>query len=101
MKFIIKESQLDILMTDYLNTWIENKNISNHMDFIQISQKTGYDDNDWTDWMEYDFSDGRLWINNEFKRFMSDLFAMSVLDIIPFLTKWFENKFNVDVEYTE
>jgi hypothetical protein len=101
MKFIIKESQLDILMTDYLNTWIENKNVSNHMDFIQISQKTGYDDNDWTDWMEYDFSDGRLWINNEFKRFMSDLFAMSVLDIIPFLTKWFENKFNVDVEYTE
>ena len=71
------------------------------MDFIQISQKTGYDDNDWTDWMEYDFSDGRLWINNEFKRFMSDLFAMSVLDIIPFLTKWFENKFNVNVEYTE
>jgi hypothetical protein len=51
--------------------------------------------------MEYDFSDGRLWINNEFKRFMSDLFAMSVLDIIPFLTKWFENKFNVNVEYTE
>jgi predicted N-acyltransferase len=101
MKFIIKESQLDIIMTDYLNTWIENKNVSNHMDFIQISQKTGYDDNDWTDWMEYDFSDGRLWINNEFKRFMSDLFAMSVLDIIPFLTKWFENKFNVDVEYTE
>ena len=101
MKFIIKESQLDILMTDYLNTWIENKNVSNHMDFIQISQKTGYDDNDWTDWMEYDFSDGRLWINNEFKRFMSDLFAMSVLDIIPFLTKWFENKFNVNVEYTE
>jgi hypothetical protein len=100
MKFIIKESQLDILMAEYLNTWIENKHISNQHNFIIISRKTEYDD-EWTDWMEYDFSDGRLWINNEFKRFMSDLFAMSVLDIIPFLTKWFENKFNVNVEYTE
>jgi hypothetical protein len=51
--------------------------------------------------MEYDFTDGRLWINNYFKRFLSDLFAKSVLDIIPFVTEWFENKFNVKVEYTE
>jgi hypothetical protein len=100
MKFIIKESQLDILMTEYLNTWIENKHISNQNNFIVISRKTEFDD-EWTDLMEYDFTDARLWINNEFKRFMSDLFAMSVLDIIPFLTKWFENKFNVNVEYTE
>jgi hypothetical protein len=87
-------------MTEYLNTWIENKHISNQNNFIVISRKTEFDD-EWTDWMEYDFTDGRLWINNEFKRFMSDLFAISVLDIIPFLTKWFENKFNVNVEYTE
>jgi len=69
MKIIIRESKIEMLMTDYLNSWVE--------------------------------SNGRLWINNDFKRFLSDLFAKSVLDIIPFVTEWFENKFNVKVEYTE
>lgn len=87
-------------MTDYLNTWIENKAVSNHLDFILIEEMAN-DDGEWDTNMEYDFSDGRLWINNDFKRFMSDLFAKSVLDIIPFVTDWFEDKFNVEVEYTE
>ncbi len=88
-------------MTEYLNSWVENTTVSNHRDFIIIQQKTGFDDDECTDRMEYDFTDGRLWINNDFKRFLSDLFAKSVLDIIPFVTEWFEDKFNVEVEYTE
>jgi len=101
MKIIIKESKIDMLMTEYLNSWVENTSVSNHRDFIIIQQKSNFDEDEWTDWMEYDFTDGRLWINNDFKRFMSDLFAKSVLDIIPFVTEWFEDKFNVEVEYTE
>jgi hypothetical protein len=101
MKIIIRESKIEMLMTDYLNSWVESKNILNYRDFILIQEKAGFDEDEWRDWMEYDFTDGRLWINNDFKRFLSDLFAKSVLDIIPFLTEWFENKFNVKVEYTE
>ena len=89
-----------MLMTDYLNGWLENKHLSNHDSFIVISRKTEYED-EWTDFMEFDFSDGRLWINNEVKKFMSDLFGQSVLDLIPFITKWFEERFDVKVNYTE
>jgi hypothetical protein len=101
MKIIVKESKIDMLMTEYLNSWVEETNILNYRDFILIQQKDGIDENDWIDWMEYDFTDGRLWINNIFKKFMSDLFGKSVLDIIPIVTKWFEDKFNVKVEYSE
>jgi len=82
MKIIIRESKIEMLMTDYLNSWVESKNILNYRDFILIQEKAGFDEDD-------------------FKRFLSDLFAKSVLDIIPFVTEWFENKFNVKVEYTE
>ena len=88
-------------MTDYLNSWAEGTNILNYRDFILIQRKAGLDEDEWKDWMEYDFTDGRFWIDNDFKRFMSDLFGKSILDIIPFVTKWFEDKFNVKVEYTE
>jgi hypothetical protein len=101
MKYIITESKLEMLITHYLNSWVESTNILNYRDFILIQKKAGFDEDEWKDWMEYDFTDGRLWINDDFKRFLSDLFAKSVLDIIPFLTEWFENKFNVKVEYTE
>jgi hypothetical protein len=101
MKIIIRESVLDLLMTEYMETWVENKYVSKHKDFILIQEKSEYGDEFWGDLMEYDFTDARLWINKDFKKFMCDLFAKSVLDIIPFLTKWFEDRFNVKVNYTE
>ena len=101
MRIIIRESALDSLMTQYMETWVENKYVARHTDFILIQEKAEYDDEFWRDLMEYDFTDGRLWIKNDFKKLMSDLFGKSVLDIIPFLTKWFETKFGVKVEYTE
>ena len=88
-------------MSEYLDSMLKEKIVSNSNPFIVISDNIQNDDDTWFDIMEYDHTDGRLWINNQFKKFMSDLFAMSVLDIIPFMTKWFENRFNVQVEYTE
>jgi hypothetical protein len=101
MKIIVKESKIDMLMTEYLDSWVENTTILNYRDFILIQEKDGIDEDDWIDWMEYDLNDGRLWINNIFKKFMYDLFGKSVLDIFPIVTKWFEDKFNVKVEYSE
>lgn len=101
MKYIITESRLHNFMTEYLDSMLKEKIVSNSNPFIVISDNIQNEDDTWNDIMEFDHSDGRLWINNHFKKFMSDLFAMSVLDIIPFITKWFENRFNVEVEYTE
>ena len=101
MKYIITESRLHNFMSEYLDSMLKDKIVSNSNPFIVISDNIQSEDDTWNDIMEFDHSDGRLWINNQFKKFMSDLFAMSVLDIIPFITKWFENRFNVEVEYTE
>lgn len=101
MKYIITEGRLNNFMSEYLDSMIKDKIVSNSNPFIIISDNIQNEDDTWNDIMEFDNTDGRLWINNQFKKFMSDLFAMSVLDIIPFMTKWFENRFNVEVEYTE
>lgn len=101
MKYIITESRLHNFMSEYLDSMLKEKIVSNSNPFIVISDNIRNEDDTWFDIMEYDHTDGRLWISDKFKKFMSDLFAMSVLDIIPFMTKWFENRFNVQVEYTE
>jgi len=101
MKYIITESRLNNFMSEYLDSMLKEKIVSNSNPFIIISDNIQNEDDTWNDIMEFDNTDGRLWISDRFKKFMSDLFAMSVLDIIPFMTKWFENRFNVEVEYTE
>lgn len=88
-------------MSEYLDSMLKDKIVSNSNPFIVISDKIQNEDDPWFDVMEYDHTDGRLWISDRFKNFMITLFGISVLDMIPFITKWFENRFNVKVEYTE
>jgi hypothetical protein len=100
MKYIIRESRLDHLMTEYLNSWIENKVVSNYMDFILIEEKANeYDE--WETLMEYDSSDGRLWVNRNLIRFLVDLFGKNQVETMTFVGKWLEDKFGVEVKYVE
>jgi hypothetical protein len=100
MKYIIRESRLDHLMTEYLNSWIENKVVSNHTDFILIEEKAN-DYDEWETLMEYDFSDGRLWVNRNLIRFLIDLFGKNQVETMTFVGKWFEDKFGVEIKYVE
>jgi hypothetical protein len=100
MKYIIRESRLDHLMTEYLNSWIENKVVSNQRDFILIEEKAN-DYDEWETLMEYDFSDGRLWVNRNLIRFLIDLFGKNQVETMTFVGKWFEDKFGVEVKYVE
>ena len=87
-------------MTEYLNSWIENKVVSNYMDFILIEEKANeYDE--WETLMEYDSSDDRLWVNRNLIRFLVDLFGKNQVETMTFVGKWFENKFDVEVKYVE
>jgi hypothetical protein len=100
MKYIIRESRLDHLMTEYLNSWIENKVVSNYMDFILIEERANeYDE--WETLMEFDSSDDRLWVNRNLIRFLVDLFGKNQVETMTFVGKWFENKFDVEVKYVE
>lgn len=90
-----------MLMSEYLDSWVKDMAVTKSSPFIVISRKvTPYED-EWDDTMEHDFTDGRLWVDKNFKLFLSDLFGKSESDMMVFLAKWFEKRYNVEVEFVE
>lgn len=51
--------------------------------------------------MEFDHMDGRLWVNRNFQKRLTDTFGLSGGRTKVLLKQWFENKFNVKVEFVE
>ena len=51
--------------------------------------------------MEYDHTDGRLWVNSSFGRGFSDLFFPNDDEAYKFISEWFEWKYGVDVKFTQ
>jgi len=102
MKYIITESRLHEIIKDYLDTFIEFKDVSYPSSYVVISQRAQTDDQDtWVDYMEYDYQDGRLWINKDFLTNIADLFFRDKKEASEFISEWFEEKFDVDVEFVE
>ena len=102
MKYIIRENKLDMLMTEYLNSWVDTKSVSRHDKFIIFHQEVGLGQwDEWDDVMEYDGSDGRLWVHREFLTLVTDLFGKNKIETMTFIGKWFEDKFGVEVKFVE
>jgi hypothetical protein len=101
MKYIITENRLDDFMMSYLDTLLESKHVSYLDSFIVISDKVFADEEEWKDIMEFDKTDGRLWLSEKFVRNFDDLFGRGRDESIRIITKWFENKFNVESDYQE
>jgi hypothetical protein len=99
MKYIIKESKLDMLIADYLNSWVDTKSVSRHDKFIVFHQEAGWDE--WDDVMEYDGSDGRLWVHRDFLNLVTDIFGKNKVEMMTFIGRWFEDKFGVEVNIVE
>ena len=99
MKYIIKESKIDMLMTEYLDSWVSSRRLVKFDRFIVLEDPNGEEENDID--MEYDGDDGRLWFRKEFRYFLSDLFGKSQVETMTFVGKYFENKFGVEVNKVE
>ena len=99
MKIIIKESKIDMVMSEYLDSWIDSKLIQKFDRFIVLEDPHGEPENEID--MEYDGDDGRLWFRKEFRYFLSDLFGKSQVETMTFVGKYFENKFGVEVNKVE
>jgi hypothetical protein len=99
MKYIIKESKLDMLMTDYLNTWVSSRRLVEFDRFIVLEDPNGEPENDID--MEYDGEDGRLWVRQELFSTLVDLFGKSGDETLEFIGKYFEYKFGVQVVKVE
>ena len=100
MKYIITESRLHDFMTNYLNNMVSNNHEIFMDSFIVISPRVD-EGHEWVDFMEYDYSDGRLWIERDFLSNFGDLFALDKEGSLDFIKKWFEDKFGVDIKYVE
>jgi len=99
MKYIIKESKIDMLMTDYINSWINAKKIVEFDRFIVLENPNGEEENEVE--MEYDGEDGRLWFLKDFRKTLMDLFGKSYIETSVFVGKVFEHKFGVEVNKVE
>ena len=99
MKIIIKESKVDMLMTEYLDSWVSSRRLAKFDRFIVLENPNGEDENDIE--MEYDGDDGRLWFRKEFRHLLIDLFSKSQVETMTFVGKYFENKFGVEVNKVE
>jgi hypothetical protein len=99
MKYIITESKLDMLMTDYLNTWVGSRKLIEFDRFIVLEDPVGEPENEVD--MEYDGDDGRLWFRREFRHLLTDLFGKSQVETMTFVGKYFEDKFGVEVNKVE
>ena len=95
MKYIITESKLDMLMTDYLNTWVSSRRLIEFDRFIILEDPYGEEENDVD--MEYDGEDGRLWVRQELFSLLVDLFGKGENETLEFIGKFFEYKFGVQV----
>jgi hypothetical protein len=99
MKYIITESKIDMLMTHYLNSWVDSRKIIEFDRFIVLENPYGEEGNEID--MEYDGNDGRLWFRREFRYLLTDLFGRSQVETMTFVGKYFEYKFGVEVNKVE
>jgi len=99
MKVIITESQKKKLMNDFIKSLVDDtldENEPLYVDsYIIIWDKTDV----WNTFIEYDKSDGRLWISKKYLNNLESWFPIKKEKVLDMIKNSFENKFNVDVKY--
>jgi len=99
MDYIIPQERLKNLMTSFLDEKLSG-GISEIDNFIVIYYHDLNDDYyDSEVLMEFDSSDGRLYIDKSFINTFDKLFPFGKSQL--FIEEWFENYFGVEVEYVE
>lgn len=101
MKYIITESRLNDFIIQYLNSWSETRYINGFDSFIMITNRDEVDDIEDEVDMEYDYEDGRLYVNKYFRNHIMDLFNKSLEESNSLFKDWFEYKFGEKVEYVD
>lgn len=108
MKYVIPNERLVKLMTDYLNDFMDNCEVSKFDSFITLSKWVRNNNivnyNNLLEYndilVEYDSSDGRLWIGTDIFRNFTNWFPIHPIDAEEFIKDWFENTFDVEVSRT-
>ena len=99
MKIIITENKLRDLQLQYLNSSIGSE--SNFEEFIIIYHPGTVDEDEFDAMMEYDRTDGRLYIDKSFLDNFGKVYFPNEDDAGPFIKDWFEYQYGVDIKYME
>ena len=90
MKYIISESRLERIMTEYLNNFFMDKEIMNTSVIILV-----YDlDNEYFD---YKVKSRELFVLEDFLDTFETMFNLTRPQALQFILGWFENQFGVTV----
>jgi len=101
MKVIITENKLHQLQINHLNETLRG-GVSKFDNFIIIYYYDTADDYFDSDLlMEYDFEDGRLYVDNKFLKDFGLTYFANENDAEQVIKDWFENEFAVKIKYIE
>ena len=101
MKIIITENKLRELQLQYLNNSIGSD--SDFEEFIIVYYPSSNDEDEFMDdvMMEFDHTDGRLYIDKSFLNNFGKVYFPNENDVGPFIKDWFEHQYGVDIKYME
>lgn len=98
MKYIITENRLNKVMTQYLDSFLESKQLISYGDSVVIADPSPDDEENphWNEYMEYIFEDDELWVSNEFIEEFSNLFGKDKEESLEFIKDWFYSTVDID-----
>lgn len=89
-------------MSSYLDDKLgENQSIFDSFIILYISRPVEDDDDDTDVIFEYDYDDGRLYIDKDFIETFSRLFPMEIEESIKFMEDWFKRRYPVKINYVD
>ena len=101
MKYTISQQRLNEFIPEYLENWVKGNNVNGFDTFITITSPDILDDIEDEVYMEYDYEDGRLFVNKHIRKHFMDLFNKPKDEIDNILKNWFENKYEVEIKYVD
>jgi len=98
---LIMDSKLYKHIYNYIDFDFKNELVQSSFDnFIvyQVKQET----DDWAEVIvEYDYEDGRLFIEKKYLDNIVNLFGASLDDVVDVIENWFMNYEGVEIDYTQ
>jgi hypothetical protein len=98
MRYLISESKLDKYIIEFLNDINNNSYIDSWDNFIVLREPVDEEMEEMGDViMEYDYSDGRLYVVHPIIEKMYSLFGLDREETYQKVGEWFANKFDVQI----
>jgi len=102
MKYIITESKLDMLMTEYMDHVLAGKKVSDGDGFLLIYDDLGEDylyEEEVV--IDYNYDNSEMSIRMDLINMFTSMFSRDIEQTKEFIKNWFENKFNLKVGYVD